>query len=51
MLPIMSNDLRKAAMREVSVAALTLDSGMLVFIEDLSGAIFRSFRIMVLEGT
>ena len=42
MLPIMLNELGKAAIREVS--------GMLVFKEGLSGAVLGDFRIMALEG-
>ena len=50
MLPIVSNDLGTAAMKEVmSLAVLILVSGMLVFNEGLSSAVFRTFRIMVLE--
>ena len=51
MLLIMSNDHGKATIRDViPLAALILGSGMLVFNDDLSGAVFRSFGIMVFEG-
>ena len=50
MLPIESNNLGKAAIREViSLAVSILGSESLVFKEGLSGAVFRGFRIMVLE--
>ena len=50
-LPLESNDLGKAVMREViSFAAPLVCSGMLVFSKDLSCAVFRGFGIMVLEG-
>ena len=50
MLPIVSNDLGKALMREViPLAASLVGSGILVFSKGLTG-VFRGFGIMVLEG-
>ena len=52
MLPIMSNDLEKAALREViSLAASIVGSGTLVVSKGVSGVVFRGFGIMVLESS
>ena len=51
MLPIMPNYLGKAATREVmSLAALMLGSGTLVFNEGLGGAVFRTFESWSWKG-